>query len=551
MAWYKRFYLKIFLSIYMSILLTILTLAVVSSFIMTDILKESAYAELRVDNSTLKKQLDLNLSFVETTINQLAESHAVIQSDMDKTDHLSQRLIEQVNLISQIYVMDSRGMQIYKSSYIETMGDRSDRAYFQNAVKGESNFSDVIISRSTKIPITVYACPIYRNGKIDGVIGTSIDLSYLSELSSTLRSSNDSYGFVIDLEGHVIGHPDSDVIAGMEDFTYMPMVVDVLKGKTGIGEYVYEGVDKLVAYTPSEKSGWGVLVQIPRKEAFNTITIFNRLFFLAAFLILMVSFLVVLRISHRLHRPVNKIIEMIDRIEQNQELDQVPIPERNEFGIIQDKLLSMDKTIRKYYNEQEERVEQRTAELQQTLSELENTKTELETANKKLNSISLTDELTNLPNRRALNEYLKNLASIAQRLDLRLAVMMIDIDYFKNYNDAFGHQKGDACLVQVGECLSSQLHRKVDFLARYGGEEFLVCLGDIDNQGARDMAQKLCRGVADLKIPGAAHTGSRYVTVSIGISWTSSLNSNDIQNLIYNADSNLYLAKETGRNRIV
>jgi signal transduction histidine kinase len=343
---------------------------------MKNILKEIAFAELRVDNISFKKQLDLNLSLVETTISQLSESGDVIILDMNTIDQISQRLIERMEIISQIYIMDSQGMQIYKSSYIETMGDRADRTYFQSAITGTSVFSDVIISRSTDIPISVFACPIYRDGKIDGVIGASIDLSYLSELSSSLRFSNDSYGFLIDLKGRVIGHPNPELVAEMTDLNYIPMVPEVLSGKTGVGEYVFEGVEKLVAYTPSEETGWGVLVQIPQKEAFKTITIFNRLLFLTAFLILLVSFVVVVVISGRLQKPVNDIIEIIDKIEGNQDLKYFSLKGNDEFGIIQKKLLSMDSNIKKYYIELEERVELRTAELQQTLTELEKAETE-------------------------------------------------------------------------------------------------------------------------------------------------------------------------------
>ncbi|MBI9106991.1 MAG: diguanylate cyclase [Spirochaetales bacterium] len=515
---------------------------------MTEILEENAYDELRVDNITLKKQLDLNLLFVETAINQLAESEDVLALNMKRVDLHSQHLIESMKIVSQIYIMDVQGMQFYKSSYIETMGDRSDRDYFKTAITGKSTFSDVIISRSTNIPITVYASPIYRDGKIDGVIGASIDLSYLSELSATLRSSSDSYGFVVDLKGRIIGHPDPVIVAEMTDINYMSMVSDVLSGKTGVGEYVLDGVEKLVAYTPSEKSGWGVLVQIPKKEAFEMIVLLNKLLFLTAFFILLVSFVVVVIISRRLQMPVEDIIDMIEKIENNQKLNQIPLWKDNEFGKIKKKLLSMDRTIHEYYIELEDRVETRTAELQQALSELESTKTELETANEMLSSMSRTDALTNLPNRRALDEYIERTRSIALRLNLPIAILMADIDYFKKFNDKYGHQEGDKCLVRVSECLLSQIPRQVDFLARYGGEEFIVILMDTDSEGAHKVAQKLCHMVEALSIPNEGSPDNKFITVSIGVSWTSSLENIKIEKLIFEADSNLYKAKNMGRN---
>ena len=551
MKWYNRFYLKVFASIYISILITITCLSIIFSYLMADFLKETTYAELKVDSITLKKQLDLNLTFVETTIKQIAESDAVIRLNMERVNELSQHLVERMDIISQIYIMDSSGMQIYKTSYSETLGDRTDRDYFQKAINGTAVFSDVIISRSTNIPITVYATPIYRDGRIDGVIGCSIDLSYLSELSSTLRANKDSYGFIIDLAGHVIGHPDPEIVAERTDVSDTPFVQDILAGKSGIDKYSYEGVEKLVAYTTSDRSGWGVLVQIPEKEAYETISIINKLIITIAVIILLISLIAVYIVSHRLHKPVDNIIEIIDRIEKDQELQEDTYYKNNEFEVIRKKLLSMNYTIKQHYLEIEERVELRTAELKKTLSELDKTRKKLEKANKKLNQMSLTDELTNLPNRRALNEHLTNMISISQRLDFKFAVLMMDIDYFKIYNDTYGHQKGDDCLVKISKCLSENIRRKMDFLARYGGEEFIVILGDITLEGAGLMANKLCRKVEELYIPNEGNKETGLVTISIGLAWAPSLENTTTENMILMADNNLYKAKQTGRNRFV
>ena len=126
--------------------------------------------------------------------------------------------------------------------------------------------------------------------------------------------------------------------------------------------------------------------------------------------------------------------------------------------------------------------------------------------------------------------------------------MMIDIDFFKQYNDIYGHPEGDACLRAVAQCIKAQLKRSHDLLARYGGEEFVCLLPDCNADSARLKAQEVLRAIAQLAIPHKGSQVSEHLTISMGIA-SLSPDTQDSGQLMALADYNLYQAKHNGRNR--
>jgi diguanylate cyclase (GGDEF)-like protein len=171
--------------------------------------------------------------------------------------------------------------------------------------------------------------------------------------------------------------------------------------------------------------------------------------------------------------------------------------------------------------------------------------------NFELKFLSKTDELTGLDNRRSLLEYMDFLWKQCSRLKLSISIFMIDIDFFKKYNDLFGHIEGDKALIAVAQCLKKEIKRKTDFVSRYGGEEFVCLLPYTDQEGAIYFARKLVKTIEDLKIAHPMNDRSGYLTISIGVSSTIP-DMNDLPvNLMDNADKALYNAKGAGRNQAV
>ncbi len=171
-------------------------------------------------------------------------------------------------------------------------------------------------------------------------------------------------------------------------------------------------------------------------------------------------------------------------------------------------------------------------------------------ANTLLQKLSLTDALTGLANRRYFDERFEIQRNDAIQNDIPLTIAMFDIDYFKSFNDAFGHLEGDHCLQALANEIERNLHRSGDFLARYGGEEFIAIFSETEEQAAWDKANKIRKSIENLKIPSANSAVSQYVTVSIGVV-SMKPSSDHMSELIENADKALYQAKTEGKNRVV
>lgn len=160
------------------------------------------------------------------------------------------------------------------------------------------------------------------------------------------------------------------------------------------------------------------------------------------------------------------------------------------------------------------------------------------------------DGLTGLSNRRHFDEYLELEWRRAMRDQTQLSLLMIDVDYFKAYNDNFGHLEGDEALRKVATAIREACSRPSDLPARYGGEEFALVLPGTSPGGARLMAEKLRQSVLALKIPHGIPDGGESLTVSIGVSTLTPQQGGDCRQLISAADKGLYIAKHNGRNRV-
>ncbi|HEY9859736.1 MAG TPA: diguanylate cyclase [Candidatus Obscuribacterales bacterium] len=161
------------------------------------------------------------------------------------------------------------------------------------------------------------------------------------------------------------------------------------------------------------------------------------------------------------------------------------------------------------------------------------------------------DGLTQIANRRKFDEHLDLHWQQMAREQTPLAVILCDIDYFKEYNDTYGHLAGDDCLRKVAQALAQAVNRPYDLIARYGGEEFAAILPQTDQLGAIAIAHRLQAAIAQLQIPHAPTSASPYLTLSMGIAWTIPSPSRSPEHLIDEADQLLYLAKQRGRNQVV
>jgi two-component system cell cycle response regulator len=184
----------------------------------------------------------------------------------------------------------------------------------------------------------------------------------------------------------------------------------------------------------------------------------------------------------------------------------------------------------------------------QTELDLQKTNDQLQEANHKLELLSNLDGLTQIPNRRCFNSYLLLHWQYHQREQKPIALILIDIDYFKFYNDSYGHQSGDDCLIRVAEVIARIPQRGIDLVARYGGEEFAVILPNTNSEGALVVAESIRNAITILNIPHQSSTVSDRITLSLGITSLIPGSDQNPEILINSADKALYTAKKQGRN---
>lgn len=175
---------------------------------------------------------------------------------------------------------------------------------------------------------------------------------------------------------------------------------------------------------------------------------------------------------------------------------------------------------------------------------------ELKAANEELKRLSLSDGLTGIANRRYFDDFLEREWNRAKREKTPLSMIMIDIDYFKAFNDTYGHQAGDQCLRTVATVLRTTVKRTVDLVARYGGEEFAIVLPDTDILGAYEVAERIRNNIEILGIEHLKSDNCGFVTISSGIASAIPEKNSVPTEIISEADIALYKAKKEGRNKV-
>jgi diguanylate cyclase (GGDEF)-like protein len=190
-------------------------------------------------------------------------------------------------------------------------------------------------------------------------------------------------------------------------------------------------------------------------------------------------------------------------------------------------------------------------EMDQKNRELNETRRQLEHRNRDLERISLLDTLTQIANRRRFDSLLRQEWRRCARDEASLSLVFCDIDYFKRFNDTYGHQAGDECLVRVAQAMEETLNRPADLVARYGGEEFIALLVDTAIDGARMLAERMRSRVEGLHVEHRASGAGPYLTVSLGVASVVPRPAVRPEDLVDLADRALYAAKEGGRNRVV
>ena len=266
---------------------------------------------------------------------------------------------------------------------------------------------------------------------------------------------------------------------------------------------------------------------------------------------LLLWFIVFYFIKKIVAKPMNKINDRLSLLDfSNLKNIDIKLIYDNELSRFIATLNTLINHIKTYQIDLEEKIKVRTLDLEIKNQELELSKDQLELDKKTIEKLSITDGLTNLFNRRHFNDVFQKTINSAKRNDKLYNFLLIDIDYFKLYNDTYGHQMGDDTLVEVATVFQNSLHRADDYCFRLGGEEFGIIFKSTTKENSINFANIIRNNVKDLKILHEKNSVSSYVSISIGLFCKSANEITSKEKVYKEADELLYKAKNSGRDKV-
>ncbi len=469
------------------------------------------------------------------------------------------------------YLVDNQGRG-RKLAYALPVDVRSTDWYIAAKKAKKQAWSPIFVY---KVPNTLginAIAPVYDDrGELQGVFESGIILAGISTFLNNLNFSPSGKTFVIEHSGDLVATSTLEnpyLKNAKGNLTRLPAtqsndpqtkaIATYLRAQYGDRHQIphnlhlqvpFQGKTLFVQVTPYQDKydlDWLVIVVIPDSDFMGEIQANFKLTVLLSAVTLLFAIglgIVTARwITHPILRLSRASQAIATRDWQNSTTEANPVypilevQGIQEIDTLTDSFNSMAIQLKDSFETLEHRVEDRTAELM--------------IANHKLELLANLDGLTQIANRRCFDNYLALDWQRHQREQNSLALILIDIDYFKLYNDSYGHQGGDDCLIQVAQAIAQVPQRPTDLVARYGGEEFAVVLCNTDTAGALKIAAEIQTAIANLAIPHETYV-NQYVTLSMGVASLIPTSEQSLETLISYADQSLYAAKEQGRNRAI
>lgn len=441
-------------------------------------------------------------------------------------------------------------------------------------------------NKQTWSPIFVYKvpntfgldaiAPIYNskdNDKVElqGVFSSGIILDGIGTFLNNLNFSPSGKTFIIEHSGNIVATSTLEtpflkneqgaltrLSATQSQDPQTRAIATYLQAKYGdfhqVPNYLhlqvpFQGKTLFVRVTPYQDRrdlDWLVVVVIPDTDFMGEIQANFRLTILISVITLLIATGLGIMTTRWITHPILRLAKASQAIAKGDWQNSVVVENQTqqilesqsitEVNTLFDSFHGMAIQLKESFETLEHRVEERTNELM--------------IANRQLESLVNLDGLTHIANRRRFNNYLEIEWQRHQREQRPLALILMDIDYFKRYNDSYGHQGGDDCLIQVAQVIAQTPKRPTDLTARYGGEEFVIVLCNTDTEGALKIADAVQTAIADLAIPHETYVNN-YVTLSMGVASLIPISGQNPESLISYADKALYTAKDQGRNRAI
>jgi diguanylate cyclase (GGDEF)-like protein len=405
-----------------------------------------------------------------------------------------------------------------------------DRPYFQNALQSRDfALSDYLIRRVSGVPGLMATFPVIKDGgQIAAVVAASLDLNWISEVTASAARGTGTEVFVIDGGGTVLAASAGEQELVGKNFAGHELTHQLLSKEEGTtATRDYDGTKRILGFTRVPWTNARLAIGVDEvvvhsgidreiSIAYVQLGVFGMLVLLAAWF----------GGERLILRPIRSLVRTATRFGRGDlRARAADEPWMAEFEPL---AAAFDDMARKLAAREEE----------------------LRIANQHLEELASLDGLTGLANRRGFDRELDRTWRLAEELQEPLALMMIDIDHFKLFNDRYGHVQGDACLRAVGETLSLVALNDALIVARYGGEEFALLLPRLDLERAVALAEEARRSIEELAM-AHADAPSGMVTISIGVESCVPRGGQTTACLIEAADRALYDAKRRGRNAVV
>jgi len=478
-------------------------------------------------------------------VSKIARSDAVIEwlLDEDSADKMELAIREMTEKVPELYSYNlyiglERSLKQYRVVVDNAVGtamlinvlsqsDPNDAWFFESIDADREYTLDIGIDRELQRKRVWIDYRVTRDGAPLGVISTGLEFSHIVGELFAHYDSGTMRGLIVDEDGAI--HMDSELINDSEflfsefeahiddvfsDAELLAAIELHLRNNEGYSKETSKpmvtelssGSYRDVTIMPIKATNWSVVILSGSVSLFN-ISYFIPILITVLILLLVVAFVTSVANYRLIFMPLGKLDQSLTTLREN--------TEGNVYGAERDdELGDLSKTIQDLFAK----------------------------AN--------IDALTGIYNRRFMENNLEKSMEMLSRSSGLLSVLMLDIDFFKKYNDTYGHGQGDVCLKEVARATSTGIMRLNDFTARYGGEEFVAILPNTDENGAQIVAEKLLNRVRELKIPHSESTVAPYVTVSIGITTGRVAYGQSWKEYIKRADEALYMSKRNGRNQI-
>ncbi len=457
----------------------------------------------------------------------VARLYAKMPLDPDDCNRILVELTGNVPWLRSLNLAGADG-RITCTSEPRTLGlNVADRAYFQNALQsGDFSLSDYLIARGNQSPGLMATFPVLGTDEaVRGVAMASINLQWIGDLAATAAQRSGTSVALVDGGGTLIaGSADQGALIG-KNFAGHPLAQAMLADDEGaLTTAGFDGVRRILAYVRVPSTRARLAVGFDEAVVHSSI---DRELTIAYLQLTLFGLLVLIAAWFGGERLILRPIRLLARTAAR-------------FG-------RGDLRVRASEEPWLAEFEPLAAALDDMAQKLAAREEELQIANQHLDELASLDGLTGLANRRGFDRELARRWRQAGESQQPLALMMIDIDHFKLFNDRYGHVRGDVCLRAVGETLSSVTLEEAVLVARYGGEEFAALLPSVDIGRAVALAEEARRAVEDLVI-AHAEAPCGLVTVSIGIEALTPEPQQTAADLVEAADRALYSAKRRGRN---